>query len=160
MSIKSKVATYQPTDRQIVRSRMWGAELIAGAIKTCSLQAPHFQLAWVSSPSADRTGSEPALFQGFYQPYRGDTGATAADNLKSAIRQVAEGECLLFILPVDCSSTCLPVPSALSQLAILSVSLSLVDFLSRWLRLAAFLRPLSPFLSQRQPLISPVPAQR
>lgn len=93
----------------------------------------YFQLTWLISQCAEKTDSKPALFQGFYKEYRGDTEANAANNLKSAIRQVAEGKRLLLILPVDFFFTCLPVPSVLSELAILSVSLSLDDFFSPFL---------------------------
>ena len=81
------------------------------------------------------TSASPAFFRGFHnaQPTEGDTEANAVHNLKSATRQVAEGKCLLFILPVNFFFTCLPVPSVLSELAMLSVSLLLDDFFSAFL---------------------------
>lgn len=76
----------------------------------------------------------PAAFQGLTRHTQGDTETSAVHNIKSAQRQVAEGKCLLFILPVDFFFfTYLPVPSVLSELAILSVSLSLDDFFSPFL---------------------------
>lgn len=83
-------------------------------------------------------------FKSFMRHTEGDTEANAEHKLKSAIRQVAEGKCLLFILPVDFLLACLPVPSVLSELAILSVSLSPDDFFfcrSVSVYLAVFLQP-------------------
>lgn len=124
--------TYISLER-IVANRatvLWLKQLVTGTTRMCSLQAffLNFQLTWVSSQCADKTGSKPALFQRFYKAYRGDTEANAANNLKSAIRQKGN----VFYLPSLSIFffTCLPVPSVLSELAILSVSLSLDDFFS------------------------------
>jgi len=96
-------------------------------------------------------------FKDFTRHTEGDTEANAACKLYSTIGQMAEGKRLLFILPVDFFFTYLPVPSVLLELAILSVSLSLDDFLlSPSLRLCIWLLPHSPLLSESAfDLVSP-----
>lgn len=80
-----------------------------------------------------------------FQGTQGDTETNAAPDMKSAQKQVAEGNCLLFIPPVHFFFTCLPVPSVLSELAVLCVSLSLDDFFPTLSCVAVFhsLSPLS-----------------
>lgn len=66
-------------------------------MKACSLQA-YFQSAWLSSQGADWLSSAPACHVS--QGTQGDTETNAARDMKSAQKQVAEGNCLLFIPPV------------------------------------------------------------
>lgn len=69
-------------------------------MKACLLQA-YFQSAWLSSQGADRLSSVPACHVSrVSQGTQGDTETNAARDMKSAQKQVAEGNCLLFIPPV------------------------------------------------------------